>query len=211
MIRVKPLREGMPHRMSLFRKLFGTEEASIQDRVDAISAEDLSKREADRSVEADWEFSSVFDPLPSDRPDIPESSDSHPSFWGTITGLGGFVDAIKSGELIYRKLDHLTAAMSPEMRLAAITRGVADLSPATAADLGSHLGVSSEPSALAQAIDSALFSSGGIEDLVRRLAPNAIEADGSVDFLAAVKDPAVQELVRALVPAFAEARKQQQG
>ncbi len=196
--------------MSLFRKLFGTEEPSIQDRVDAISAEDSRKRGADRSIEDNAEFTSAFDPLPADRTDNQEPPDPQPSFWGTITGLGGFVDAIKSGELFYRQLDQLVAEMSPEIRMTAITKGVANLPPMTASELGSRLGVSSEPSDLAQGINDALFSADGIEDLVRQLAPNAIEADGSVDFFAAMKDPVVQELMRTFIPAFAEVRNQPQ-
>src|SRR5215510_15124632 len=111
--------------MSLFRKLFGGDEPSIQDQVDAISAEESRQSAAERPVEVNPEFTSVFDPLPADHPDNRESPEPQHSFWESITGLGGFVGALKSGEFFYRQLDQLAAEMSPDQRLEAVTNGVA--------------------------------------------------------------------------------------
>jgi hypothetical protein len=194
--------------MAFLKKLFGGDQ-SIQARADAIAAEEASRRARDRSRESDDAFASPFDGEQKVaafelRPDaaVPDQS----AVPGGFGGLAGLFSALKSGELFYGQLDRLAAELTPDQRLAATTNGLSTLPPETVAEVAGRLGTDPSVGSIAQEVAAGLGVDGGVERLARRLAPGAIAPDGSFSFFTAVKDPVVQDGLKALFPAFAEAR-----
>jgi len=194
--------------MSIFKKFFGGEK-SIQDRVDAVTAEQESRSAFNRSQDDRDVYASPFE---SDRgvEDVdPQFDEAPPDPLGGLTsigGLGGLFTALKSGELLYGQLDRMAGDLTPDQRLEAATNGLNSLPPETVNELARRLGSAPDAASVAYVIVTALGAEGGIERLARQLAPDAVGPDGSFSFFTAVKDPVVQEGLRSLFPAFAQVR-----
>ena len=194
--------------MPLFKKLFGSEK-SIQDQVDAISAEQEARQAQRRSRETEDVYASPFESdqrAQASSPQIDEAPDGLPGGLTVMSGLGGLLSSLKSGELFYGQLDRMAADLTPEERLEAATNGLNSLPPETVSELARRLGTAPDVAAVANVIATGLGTEGGIEALARQLAPNAVGPDGSFSFFTAVKDPVVQEGLKSLFPAFAQVR-----
>lgn len=196
--------------MSFLKNLFGGEPTN-QERADAIAREEAARRAAGDRTNPEDQFASPFDEvsepiseLGKENAEPSETVVGWPGLAG-VGGIGGFFNALKSGELFYGQLDRMAANLSPEQRSTAIATGLGKLEPQVLADLAARLGVAPDATSTANAMSAYLGQPGGIEALGRQVAPQAVGTDDEFNYFTAVKDPVVQQAFSALFPAIAEA------
>jgi hypothetical protein len=212
--------------MGFLKRLFGNSSRdSIQDRVDAVSEQEIAAKSASFEENSDWN-NSLFDPVPP--PEISENNDHSGGLVGTLTsgfgalkGLQQFAAYLQSGTPFFSQIDQMAQDIPSSERTVAIREAIDGLSPGTRDQLGIRLGTGSDPSTIAGEISSTLGGTNGFQLLLGRLTPNASGVDQSTDWgfgseespaaqvnaMEAMKDPVIKETAQALIPALVRAKQ----
>ena len=217
--------------MGFLKRLFGGKSTTsdFQERVDAISANEVAAKDASFEENADWD-NTLFDPVPDGPTEAAELMGGglfgqFSAGFGALKGLQQFVEQLQTGQPLYGRLDQLTRDLDPVSRQSAISTAVSSLTDPVRADLGSRLESGSGVGDLTMTIDEQLAGADGFESLLRRLMPGAAAVDPTTSWgfddgqepprpmapnaIEAMKDPAIKALAQALIPALVKAKQVQ--